>query len=114
MHDWVFQVKTGSGLYKDVRVNNYGNYNDAERAALEISGGERVTGYNQVPKESAENTVVYNYYEQSEYEEYDDEEHYQKLDKMEEEMYSLMCQIAMENDEDLPTIREFYDWLDAQ
>ena len=24
MHDWVFQVKTGSGLYKDVRVNNYG------------------------------------------------------------------------------------------
>jgi len=110
MHDWVFQVKTGSGLYKDVRVNNYGNYNDAERAALEISGAERVTGWNQVSKERVENTVVYNYYEQPEYEEYDDE-HYKKLDKMEEEMYDLMCRIAMENDEELPTIQEFYDYL---
>jgi hypothetical protein len=31
---------------------------------------------------------------------------------MEEEMYSMMCQIAMENDEELPTIAEFYEWLE--
>ena len=113
MHDWVFQVKTDSGLYKNVRVNDYGNYGDAQRAALDITGAVMVTGYNQVPRESEVNTVVNNYYEEPQGE-YDDEEHYQRLDKMEEEMYSLMCRIAMENDEELPTIQEFYDWLEEQ
>jgi len=116
MHDWVFQVKTDSGLYKNVRVNDYGNYGDAQRAALDITGAVMVTGYNQVPRESEVNTVVNNYYgePQGDYDNYDDEKEYQKLDKMEEEMYSLMCRIAMENDDELPTIREFYDWLEMQ
>jgi hypothetical protein len=112
MYDWIFQVKTNSGLYRNVRVNDYGTYGDAQRAALDTTGAIMVTGYNQVPRESEVNTVVNNYYEepQGDYDNYDEKE-YQKLDKMEEEMYSLMCRIAMENDEELPTIQEFYDYL---
>ena len=33
------------------------------------------------------------------------------LDKMEEEMYDLMCRIAMEEGKELPTVAEFYEWL---
>lgn len=38
----------------------------------------------------------------------------QSLDKMEEEMYDLMCRIAMEEGKELPTIAEFYEWLNEQ
>ncbi len=39
---------------------------------------------------------------------------YQSLDKMEEEMYDLMCRIAMEEGKELPTIAEFYEWLNEK
>jgi hypothetical protein len=29
------------------------------------------------------------------------------------EMYDLMCKIAMEEGEELPTISEFYEWLES-
>ena len=38
----------------------------------------------------------------------------QSLDKMEEEMYDLMCRIAMEEGKELPTVDEFYEWLNEK
>ena len=38
----------------------------------------------------------------------------QSLDKMKEEMYDLMCPIAIEEGKELPTIAEFYEWLNKQ
>jgi hypothetical protein len=31
---------------------------------------------------------------------------------MEEEMYDLMCKIALNEGKELPTVEEFYEWLE--
>lgn len=112
MSDWEVQVITDSGIYKTVRVEGYTTYSDAENAALGMTGANRIAYcVPTAPLQEQESQVseVHHYYQKEE----DDEEHYQTLDKMEEEMYDLMCQIAMEKGEELPTIREFYDYLNS-
>ena len=113
MGDWEFQVVTGSGQYKTVRVEGYNTYNDAAAAALSMTGGKRIATWNNVAPidNSSEVVEVHHYYEEPE--ENDDEEFYQSLDEQEMEMYDLMCQLAMEKGEELPTISEFYEWLDS-
>jgi hypothetical protein len=114
MSDWEVQVVTQSGNYKTVRVSGYHNVRDAEDAALGMTGAKRVAVCQPVAPEYQDNDYQNNYCPVDDYEEeYDDEEYYQSLDKQEMEMYDLMCQIAMEKGEQLPTISEFYEWLES-
>lgn len=119
--NWEVTVATDSGFYKKLTLEGYVTQKDAESAALGMTGGKKVVsihpGYKapettdyfgeETSISNSEVVEVHHYYQ----EEDDDDEHYQTLDKMEEEMYDLMCQIAMEKGEELPTIQEFYDYL---
>jgi hypothetical protein len=112
MSDWKVQVITDAGIYKTVTVEGYVTYSDAANAALGMTGANRIAYCvpTSSPKESeTEVTEVHHYYQQQDN---NDEEHYQTLDAMEEEMYDLMCQIAMDKGEELPTVSEFYEWLE--
>ena len=111
MSEWEVQVVTQSGNYKTVRVSGYHNVRDAEDAALGMTGAKRVAVCQPAAPEYEEN----NYYVNSDYEEpeEDDTEYYNSLDKQEIEMYDLMCQIALEKGEPMPTISEFYEWLES-
>lgn len=122
MTNWDVTVSTDSGFYKKLTLEGYVTQKDAESAALGMTGGKKVVSIHpsyKAPKttdyfgeensnNNSEVVEVHHYYQE---EEEDDEEHYRTLDKMEEEMYDLMCQIAMETGEKLPTIQEFYDYL---
>ncbi len=118
MADWEVKVITESNYIKTVRVNDCFTRQDAENQALSSTGASRVVistpkTYNDTP-EVVEN---HNYSSQQTYtsshieKEDDDEKYYEKLDKMEEEMYDLMCKIALEEGDDLPTIQEFYEYI---
>jgi len=109
--EWEIQVITQTGIYETVKVPGSFNYVDAQNAALSMTGGKRVATYNQVPVAQSQSQVVevHHYHEP----EQDNEEFYQQLDEAEIEMYDLMCQIAMEKGEELPTISEFYEWLES-
>jgi hypothetical protein len=112
MNDWEVQVITDSGIYKTVRVEGYVTYNDAQNAALSMTGANRVAyaiPVSPAPQVESESVEIHHYHEQKS----DDEDYYQQLDEAEIEMYDLMCQIAMEKGEELPTISEFYEWLDS-
>lgn len=121
--NWDVTVSTDSGFYKKLTLEGYVTQKDAESAALGMTGGKKVVSIHPsytAPKTTdyfgEENTnnnsevvEVHHYYQPEEDD--DDEEHYQQLDKAEIEMYDLMCQIAMNEGKDLPTISEFYEWL---
>jgi hypothetical protein len=112
MNDWEVQVITNSGIYKTVRVEGYITRSDAENAALGITGANRVAyAIPTSPQSQAESEQVeiHHYYEEPD----DSEDYYKQLDEAEIEMYDLMCQIAMEKGEELPTISEFYEWLES-
>jgi hypothetical protein len=116
--DWEVKVVTQSNYIQNVRVNNCMTREDAEASALGMTGGRNVITstpkrYNDetLTSQYVEETVVENHYVPFSDDSYEDGS-YESLDKMEEEMYSMMCQIAMENDEELPTIAEFYEWLE--
>jgi hypothetical protein len=123
MTNWDVTVSTDSGFYKKVRLEGYVSQRDAESAALGMTGGRKVVSIfpsNTAPKttdyfgqeESTSEVVeVHHYYQEPEQD--DDEDYYQQLDEAEIEMYDLMCQIAMEKGEELPTISEFYEWLES-
>lgn len=123
MPDWEVTIRTESNYIKTVRVEDCFDRRDAEFQALSSTGAREVivcnpvfqTGYKNYRDDIFEknNTEVVEVHHYHEPEEEDDEEHYQTLDEMEEEMYDLMCQIAMEKGEDLPTISEFYEWLES-
>jgi hypothetical protein len=116
MPDWEVKILTESGQIKNVRVDGYAFRTDAERAALSSSGAKKVVV--STPKEYKDDVVsqnVENHYHQVPiYEDTCDEDYSSSLDEMEEEMYDLMCQIAMSEGKELPTIKEFYDYLDNQ
>jgi hypothetical protein len=122
--NWEVTVVTDSGFYKKLTLEGYVTQKDAESAAIGMTGGKKVVsihpGY-KAPKtvdyfgeESTNNNSevveVHHYYEEPEE---DDSEYYNSLDEQEMEMYDLMCQIAMEKGEQLPTISEFYEWLES-
>jgi len=116
---WDVQVITDSGVYKKVRVDDYYTENDAKAAALGQTGAKQVayclpaTNYGNnywdyKDKKSPESYVK----EQVSYDDIDEKySELDELDEMEEEMYDLMCRIAMEKGEELPTIQEFYDYI---
>lgn len=122
MTNWDVTVSTDSGFYKKVRLEGYVTQKDAESAALGMTGGRKVVSIfpsNQEPKtrdyfgqeqQTAETVEVHHYYQEPEE---DDEDFYEQLDDAEMEMYDLMCKIAMEEGEELPTISEFYEWLES-
>jgi len=117
MTDWNVKVRTNSGYIKDVRVNDCNWREDAEAEALGSTGAREVlfaSPWNYRDDEYKSNNSEYitpqNYYvEEPEVDYYDTS----SLDDMEEEMYDLMCQIAMSKGEKLPTISEFYEWLES-
>lgn len=123
MTNWDVTVVTDSGFYKKLTLEGYVSQADATSAALGMTGGKRVisihpsytapktTDYFGQEQSQSEVVEVNHYYQQPEE---DNEEHYQTLDKMEEEMYDLMCKIAMEKGEKLPTVSEFYEWLESR
>ena len=122
--NWEVTVVTDSGFYKKLTLEGYVTQKDAESAALGMTGGKKVVsihpGYKaptttdyfgeENTNNNQEVVEVHHYYQE---EDSDDEEHYQQLDKAEIEMYDLMCQIAMNEGKDLPTISEFYEWLES-
>jgi hypothetical protein len=123
MTNWDVTVSTDSGFYKKVRLEGYVSQRDAESAALGMTGGRKVVSIfpsNTAPKttdyfgqeqpQSPEVVEVHHYYQEPEE---DDTEYYNSLDEQEMEMYDLMCKIAMEKGEELPTISEFYEWLES-
>jgi hypothetical protein len=122
MTNWDITVSTDSGFYKKVKLEGYVSQKDAESAALGMTGGRKVVSIfpsNQEPKtrdyfgeeqSTSEVVEVHHYYQEPE-EEDDDDDYYQQLDEAEIEMYDLMCKIAMEKGEELPTIQEFNDYL---
>jgi hypothetical protein len=115
--DWEVRVVTPSNYIQNVRVNDCITREDAEAAARGMTGSREVLNsnpktYNDKPEvvyEVVENDSYTSYEVESNYSDYDST----SLDKMEEEMYDLMCQIAMEEGEELPTIQEFYDYLNS-
>jgi hypothetical protein len=112
MNDWEVQVITDSGIYKTVRVEGYITSSDAQNAALSITGANRIAYIvptSPLTEEEPQTVEIHHYHEQKS----DDEDYYQQLDEAEIEMYDLMCQIAMEKGDELPTISEFYEWLDS-
>lgn len=123
MTNWDVTVVTDSGFYKKLNLEGYVSQRDAESAALGMTGGKKVISIypsNSPPKTydyfGQENTnnnqevvEVYHYYQ----EEDDDEDYYKQLDEAEIEMYDLMCQIAMNEGRELPTISEFHEWLES-
>lgn len=118
--DWEVRVVTPSNYTQNVRVNNCATREDAEAAARGMTGAREILNsnpknYNDKPEvvyEVVENNNYIPYEVESEFD-YDDDHSSKSLDKIEEEMYDLMCQIAMEEGEELPTIQEFYDWLES-
>ena len=116
--EWDVSVVTDSGIYKNLRIEGYYTQKDAEAAALGQTGAKRVAycvpaapsfASDNHNNNTSEVVEVHHYYQEE-----DEEEDYQTLDKMEEEMYELMCQIAMEEGNELPTISEFYEWLESR
>jgi len=128
MTDWKVKVRTQSGYIKEVKVDDCAFREDAERQALSSTGANEVLScyawyqaYDDVrnyrnPQNDSSNqrevVEVHHYHEPEEEE--DDDDFYESLDEMEVEMYDLMCQIAMEKGKKLPTISEFYEWLESQ
>lgn len=114
MTDWEVAVRTETNYIKKVRVNDCISRSDAEEAALGMTGAKEIC-YSTI--KSYEDNIESNSYiesvENNYYEDSDDNDEYEKLDEMEIEMYDLMCQIAMEKGEELPTIEEFYDYLNG-
>ena len=112
MKDWDVELVTDSGLYKRVRVEGYYNQRDAEAAALSQTGAKKIAWiFPATPIQEYEvehQTVVENHY----YED-DTDSLYEQLDEMEIEMYDLMCQMHMSEGKELPTISEFYNWLQS-
>jgi hypothetical protein len=123
MTNWDVTVVTDSGFYKKLTLEGYVSQQDAASAALGMTGGKKVISIH--PSFSAPRTTDYFGQEQStsevveihhhyqEPEDNDDDDFYQSLDEQEIEMYDLMCKIAMEKGEELPTISEFYEWLES-
>ena len=117
MYNWDVKVVTESNYIKNVRVDNCITREDAEAAALGMSGAVRVINSNPVNYKDSEDkftsneTVEHHHYHYQEQQQEDEEDIYSQLDEMEIEMYDLMCQIAMNKGEELPTIQEFYDYL---
>lgn len=121
MTNWDVTVVTDSGFYKKLTLEGYVSQQDAASAALGMTGGRKVISIH--PSYSAPRTTDYFGQEQSTSEvvevhhyhqpEEDNEEYFQSLDEQEMEMYDLMCKIAMEKGEELPTISEFYEWLES-
>lgn len=115
---WNVTVLTDSGYIKTIRVDNCITREDAEAQALGMSGGRSVFSstpapifqekYESLSVESNQTVVNNNYY----YED-DDSDDYKSLDKLEEEMYNLMCELALEEDREPPTYEEFYEYLNA-
>lgn len=122
MTDWDVTVVTDSGFYKKLKLEGYLTQRDAESAALGMTGGKKIfsvypsntpsktNDYFGEESNTSEVVEVHHYHEPEE-EDDNDDTYYQQLDKMEEEMYDLMCQIAMSKGEELPTIQEFYDYI---
>jgi hypothetical protein len=117
--EWDVSVVTDSGIYKNLRIEGYYTQKDAEAAALGQTGAKRVAycvpaapsfASGASDNNNSEVVEVHHYYEEPEE---DDSEYYNSLDEQEMEMYDLMCQIAMEKGEQLPTISEFYEWLES-
>ncbi len=116
MADWEVKVVTESNYIKTIRVDNCFTRQDAETQALSSTGAVRVV--NSTPKKfDDEPQVIENNYYVTQPETYqeevyqEDDKHIKNLDKLEEEMFDLMCRIAMEEGRELPTISEFYEWL---
>lgn len=115
--DWEVVVMTESNYVKKVRVSGYTTRQDAEAAALGMTGGTKVFTSNPVSvnaptyyEDSQSNQqVVNNYYPSG----YDSEEYHQGLDELEEEMYDLQCRIAIEEGEEPPTYEEFMEYLNS-
>jgi len=119
MPDWEVTVVTESNYIKKVTVNDCFTRRDAESQALGSTGAKKVIVSNLLyqsensdqQNSSYKESVEVHHYHQEEND--DDEDYYKQLDESEIEMYDLMCQIAMEKGEELPTIQEFYDYLNS-
>ena len=115
--EWDVSVVTDSGIYKNLRIEGYFTQKDAEAAALSQTGAKRVAfcvpaapSFASESSDDSQVVEVHHYYQEPEE---DDSEYYESLDEQEMEMYDLMCKIAMEKGEELPTISEFYEWLES-
>ena len=124
MTNWDVTVVTDSGFYKKLKLEGYLTQKDAESAALGMTGGKKILSaypsysasktddYFGEEKDTPNVVEIHHYQEQND--EDDDDDVYSQLDEIEVEMYDLMCQIAMSKGEELPTIQEFYDYLNNQ
>jgi len=114
MPDWEVKIVTESGQIKNVRVDGYAFRPDAERAALSSSGAKKIVS--STPKDYRDAVVSQNtehhYHEVPVYVDTHEEDYTSSLDELEEEMYDLMCQIALNEGKELPTVEEFYEWLE--
>lgn len=122
MPDWEVKVRTETNYIKTIRVNDCFNRDEAELQARSATGIKDVIISNPVYDNGFQSNDGHyedqsvKRYEEKEEEDVDDriDEKYKFLDKlseMEEEMYDLMCRIALNNGKELPTIQEFYDYI---
>lgn len=123
MTDWEVTIVTESNYIKKIRVDNCITREDAEFQALSMTGARKIinsspkTYYNkdQYEIQSEESQVIENHYHSSKQNDDDNDEKnfHSSLDKMEIEMYDLLCQIHMSEGKKLPTIGEFYEYLNT-
>jgi hypothetical protein len=127
MRDWEVKVITQSGYIQSVRVDNCITREDANAAALGMTGAKSVIVSN--PKtyydDITSNDVSQNNYDDSYLksqlsEIYDAQERTEErerqrdldkseriLDKLEIEMYDLECRLALEAGKEMPSIKKF-------
>ena len=94
MTNWEVKVRLHSGEIKTCVMEDYITRRDAEAAALSSTGGS----WAEIDYDDNIDKIV--------------EEGENRLDEMELEMYNMLCERAVYNREELPTIDEFYDWLE--
>ena len=119
MTDWEVKVRLHSGEIKTCVMEDYITRRDAEAAALNSTGaksiftpGTPIRGKGIVVNMDG---GVGGSWAEIDYDDNIDkivEEGENRLDEMELEMYNMLCERAVYNREELPTIDEFYDWLE--
>lgn len=127
--NWEANVLLESGQFTKIKVSGYNTRQDAENAILSQSGGKRIFGAayrigddivvnmdggvgGSWYKEDAVDVPFESSPDNDEFAEMDIEDGQIELDEMEIEMYGMLCERALLNNEELPSIEDFYQWLD--
>lgn len=107
MFNWESTVRLASGYLKKVNLTGYNTVEDANAAARGQTGGGEIIITQRVHeaqplclKYEPESTVVYQEVDHS------------YMDQLEEDMYMYLCETAIRQGKEPPSVEDFYIWLE--